>query len=89
MSDERSTRSWSLPPAQAQPEGATPEPATDLPAIPGYDILSRIGSGGMGVVYKARELKGNRLVALKMLRPTEGPPAPDKVTRFLNEIKAG
>jgi serine/threonine protein kinase len=88
MSDDPSTGSWSPPSAPAQPEGAASAQAADLPAIAGYEILSRIGSGGMGVVYKALELKANRLVALKMLRPAEGPPAPDKVTRFLNEITA-
>src|SRR5262245_46658052 len=38
-----------------------------LPAVPGYEILTPIGAGGMGIVVKARHIGLDRIVALKML----------------------
>jgi serine/threonine-protein kinase len=50
------------------PEPA-PEPSGTLPHIPGYDLEGVLGKGGMGIVYRARQLRANRVVALKMIRP--------------------
>ncbi len=38
-----------------------------LPWLDGYEVIELFGEGGMGIVYKARHLKRNRLVALKMI----------------------
>ena len=51
--------------------------------IPGYDILEKIGQGGMGEVYLARELRLNRIVALKVFPFGD----PERITRFQMEAE--
>jgi len=52
-----------------------------------YKVTERIGAGGMGVVYKARDLHLDRFVALKIL-PPEKVVDPERKRRFVQEAKA-
>lgn len=62
--------------------------STDLSTlIDGYEILGKLGQGGMGIVYQARQIKLDRLVALKMIRSGEFADA-EQVQRFLAEATA-
>jgi eukaryotic-like serine/threonine-protein kinase len=58
-----------------------------LPSIPGYEVQTILGRGGMGVVYRARQLQLNRIVALKMLLLGEYANATER-KRFLREAMA-
>ena len=51
-----------------------------------YVVLDKIGSGGMGKVYKARDRRDDRVVALKVLLP-HAVASPKKLQRFLREVE--
>ncbi len=66
-------------------------PGTAMPphdvTVPGYTILGKLGQGGMGVVYQARQQAPNRLVALKMIG-TGALASPPTLRRFRTEAEA-
>ena len=55
--------------------------------IPGYKIIGKLGAGAMAVVYKARQLSLNRMVAIKIL-PKRFTENPEYVERFYKEGQA-
>src|SRR5207302_5002414 len=52
-----------------------------------FEILEKLGEGGMGVVYKARDLRLDRLVAIKVL-PEKAVANAEREARFVQEAKS-
>jgi WD40 repeat protein len=74
-------------PTLTQQAAEHPAPDGGTLAPPGYEIVGKLGQGGMGVVYQARQLKADRLVALKMIL-AGGHAEPNQLARFRTEAEA-
>ena len=73
--------------ASNSPDDASFPAGTRVGYFGDYELLKVLGEGGMGIVYKARQLSLNRQVALKMIKASRFPSA-DDVRRFQNEAEA-
>jgi len=80
----------SAEPAGGSPHGSgfvPPTPEELAPDFPQFAIVELLGHGGMGAVYKARQLGLERMVALKIIRP-EAADDPAFAERFAREARA-
>jgi serine/threonine-protein kinase len=79
------TTSFAVPPEPSTRPGPASTDERPLPAAPpGYQLLRRLGGGGMGEVYLAREATSERLVAMKFLKC---PGDPAQYERFVIELR--
>ena len=84
---ERRKRLIALLDLSEPPSDEEPGPDEPLPSFPGHETLNQIGRGGMGAVYRARDLVLERIVAIKTI--AEGRFAgPDQRERFRAEARA-
>jgi serine/threonine protein kinase len=82
--DQELTRTLKPSPGNDDPDAAE---YASVERLGDFEILGELGRGGMGVVYKARQISLDRRVALKVLPPAIGL-SPQAKTRFEREARA-
>jgi serine/threonine protein kinase len=85
-------KSDTTPPSRAVDPGepwpvTTPDVPEGMTQLSHYRLLGRLGQGGMGTVYRAKDTSMDRVVALKLIS-TEGLGNPEVAQRFKNEVRA-
>ena len=64
----RPTATWPTGHEPGSDSAAEAQPVRPMPVVPGYELLSAIGVGGFGAVYRARRHADGRVVAVKTMR---------------------
>ncbi len=84
MSQHHHNMDETTAPGKPQVASIGPQP---LPTLSGYELLKELGRGGMGVVYQARQLTDDRMVAVKLIRDSSLASDHDRA-RFRIEMEA-
>ncbi|MDP7400781.1 MAG: protein kinase, partial [Phycisphaerales bacterium] len=75
------------PPSDSDSSGTFARAVENNQAIPGYEVVRKLGSGAMAAVFLARQVSLDRLVAIKIL-PSRFSANKDYIKRFQQEGKA-
>lgn len=85
ITNNQETQFQTLPQESPSSQGSSP-PSRPI-TVDGYEVLEVLGRGGMGIVFKARHVRLNRIVAMKMIL-TQAHAGPEERLRFLTEAQA-